>query len=1057
MKKRLDRGITLLIGSMLLLLFQPVNAYVTLIGNGTFPGTQNGTTFALAGNGILTAHVYFPNSEPYIGLNAGNGSYAISYGDLRTVTANPYLIPLALDPALNNQAITSLSAVQNSANVYSPTIVALVLGGTSLYAITKKNTTAVQSARFNDPAGNPTGGVVYSQCGYNVVPSAANVVIVPVKIAGTDAGTPFGTGAGGGNGTKTDGISAAYITQTSAGTPVWNYVGANGTANIATPFDLTTTGSYLISDGATPIANINHRCFHYDAIYQRFYVGISGTVAANGGGGVNGLYGIGIYPVTTSGQTVTVGAQLLPCGAATSTAGVVSPAGSIIGFSQAGAATGTFIGDIAVMHTSTGMGYLILSGNTIASGAGTTVVQTVYNQVYAVPLVNGNPANPATGCFANVHSGGRTLLAVAAGDLVTTASLAAVVGGGPLPITNSLLVGQPTPNAIQQISCDGDAVMISTGGSNPANGINESGYWKSQAVFNDLGQIDHWTDWQKIAPNNMGGQSANGVASDGSDPRVDLAHVDGYTGYVVTYNAFSLKANVSQWTKPTTSTPNSQPYLAAAVNNALNDQCYSVLDLNSSTTNWGSATSMRMTLFGGEGKVCFAITGSRSNPAGVTVIGTYTTINSSIADSFYDYTSTQTFYTSSLPTGAGAVVALGWSGWNPNTTTGSTTGFFFAGCAGTAGVAPGLYVYTPSGTLAGVGFNPVILGASAALGGTGAGAMVDLGLVTSAGVAGTGGWTRVNNVSGIPVKIESMGGGLHVLTRSATLDRIYSVSAQNTGLAINTSFVVTASSNTGSLASVQQIYDFVVSVSAASPAGPAATPAVGVEQLLMLTNGGIYTSSSTIGMQSYSGNLNQTAAGWELIDATSPIITRGYFADYLQVPSYNRLPQTFWFANYARSALSNTTEPGTTPTSVYNQNSEYQVSRQGFITAGATGVQFMTNSTTYGELPLPNFNGTTSPTATTAATCYQNFPVLARCFYNDGVRRYFIQKNPADDTAYQVVVLPYNLYDYSIGTSEKKPMQDVVVAQAKAFYWMSLIGDTGQLMMGTSNGVLSLQ
>jgi hypothetical protein len=53
--------------------------------------------------------------------------------------------------------------------------------------------------------------------------------------------------------------------------------------------------------------------------------------------------------------------------------------------------------------------------------------------------------------------------------------------------------------------------------------------------------------------------------------------------------------------------------------------------------------------------------------------------------------------------------------------------------------------------------------------------------------------------------------------------------------------------------------------------------------------------------------------------------------------------------------------------------------------------------------------------------------------------------------------VPYNLYDYGIGTSGKAPLQDAVVVQAGAFYWMSMIGDTGRLMMETSNGVLSLQ
>ncbi len=1027
-----------LIMSALCCVSQKVESYFTLIGNGTVPGTTNGTTFAVGQNGIVTGHTYFPLSEIYLGLFNGNGDYAVCYGALRTAMNNSSLIPLATDPALTNKFILALATVQNSANIDSPTIVALVRNSTVLQAISKINTTAVQSPIPHDPAGNPNGGIVYAHCAYTGLPNLANVTIIPLKVNGAaNAGVPFGAGAGGTTGTNTDGISAAYVTQTSAGAPVWDYVGANGTTNVATPFDLTATGSYLIPNGNTLITGLTGSNFHVDAAFQRFYVTIQATVVDNADGLTKGLYGVGIYPITTNGQTVTVGPQLAPCGSTDT----VSVNNSIIGYKQNAAATTSAVNDIAVMHTSTGMGYLILNGNTIAANTVANAQQIVANQVYAVPLVNGDPGNPAVGCFANVNSATRTVIATNAGDLITTASPAALVGGtGILPITNSLLNGQTAPNAIQIVSCDGDAVIMATGGSNPASSINEPGLWISRAIFNDFGQIDHWTDWQKVAPNEMGGNSANGVASDGSDPRVTLATVDAYTGYVVTYNAASLKVNASQWTKPITNMPNSQEYLAAAVNNALNDQCYSVLDLNSSVTCWGASNPTVLTLFGGNDTVCFAITGSRgaANPQ---VNGTYTSINNSISNSWYDYTSTATFFTSSLPSGAGAVVALGFSGWNFDTQTGANVGFFFAGCAGTAGTAPGLYVYTNGGN----GFNPLTVGT------TTHSIMADLGLIPIGGAAASGAWTKVTTVTGMPIKIQGEGGRLHVLTRSATGDKIYSCPKQSTVTGLIQNFAITAASGAApvpgspasSLVNVKQIYDFVVSVSAA-PSG--ATPAVGNEQLLMLTSDGMYTSSSTIGMQSYSGNLNQLTAGWQLIDETSAIKTTGYFSNYIQIPAYTRSPQTFCFANYvANPALIN----------VYNQNSEYQISRQSFPSGGVGGT-LHSNAIAYSNLPLPNFNGTTS-LVPTAATSYQNFPVLARCFYNDGVRRYFIQKNPADDSTYQVVVLPYNLYDYGIGTSGKAPMEDTVVVEANAFYWMSMIGDTGRLMMGTSNGVLSLQ
>ncbi len=460
MKNMKQKRLLLLIVSMLCCGPQKLESYFTLLGNGTAPGTTNGTTCTLGLGGLSSSQSFLPTSEGYFGMFGGNGIYAVSYFSFRNAQINPYIIPLAQDPALSNATIISVSAVQNPSDISSPTVVALINADTHFYALSKSNTTAVRSPQFNDPAGNPTAQLLYGQVGYTSLGGAANVLIAPLKVQG-GAGIVWGAGVAGTTGTNTDGISAAFVSQ-SNGNPLWEYVGANGATNIATRFDLTTTGSFLISDGATPITNIQGGSYHYDGAFQRFYVALQATVAANPGH-INGMYAIGIYPVSTSGNKVTVGAQLLPCGTPNTsihgdTAAVVSVPGSIIGFSQNNRETTAFIYDIAVMHTSTGMGYLIVGGNTIDSTGGVNVPQIVANQVYAIPLVNGDPGNPTTGCFANVNSGNRTALAVNAGDLVTTASPAAVVGGGPLPITNSLLAGQPFPNGIQVVSCTGDVV-----------------------------------------------------------------------------------------------------------------------------------------------------------------------------------------------------------------------------------------------------------------------------------------------------------------------------------------------------------------------------------------------------------------------------------------------------------------------------------------------------------------------------------------------------------------------------------------------------------------------
>lgn len=1038
-------------------LFTPAaHAYLTVAGNGTAPTTANGTTFLTAVNQAI---FFRPTGEYYFGLQAGGvaggtGDYAICYGKYRTADTAPTLTKLGTDAAFTTLNVGQLAVVPNSNDATSPTIIAAPGAANvtnDIYAISKTALTAVSpsAAQLNGLGGlgdvTPalTGGI-RALTSSRSASTGANVVFAAVKLNGAGAATPFGAGgnAAGGAGLATDGINAALVTQT-GGTPAFAYVGASG-VNTARAVDCSATGTFALgaAAGVTAMQGVNPP-FCYDEQLGRLYVGIQGQIAAQGGGNTGYIFGVGIYPVTITGTTsVAVGAALQPNGTALS-AIIGLGANTIVGVSStANAIATTNILGLRTMHTSTGMAYLIVNGN---SSQGAVDAVQVSNQIWAVPLVNVGAAVTAdVGCFANVNSGARVLKAGAAGgttDLVVSTSAAAMVGGtGILPVAFGESATTAGGNAVTDMYVDGDAVYVATGIQDPTLATvshrSETGLWKSQCVFNDLGQIDHWTDWQKVAPNDLGGNTAGGTASTGADPRIDFAAVDSYTGHVWAINNTSLKAKVTQWTQPT-GTANSQELLASAVNSALNSQCYSVLDLNASVTGWGASTGTQLTLFGGQEKVCFAITGSRSVLT-TTLNGSYTALNVVMANSAFDYTSASTFITTSLPSGAGAVVALGWSGW----TASGTPGFFLAGCAGTAGTAPGLYAFTPAGT---AGFVPNTAGAGTT--------SIFGGLGYQAGATSTGTWTRIQNVSGMPVKIQSFGGGLHVLTRSATIDRIYSTPIQNTVALLNSSFVVTASSgNTptagstnSDLSAVKQIYDFVVSVSAQATFDPA----IGTQQLMMLTNDGIYTTSSTGGLQAPSANLSQLNAGWVRLDTPSTAVTTlGYFTDYIGYPLYNRLPQSFWFANYAvNPAIAN----------VFNKNIQYQLSRQTIPASNEKAL--IPNSVTFTEDPnnTATFDGAESFNQTTAPTTYPNFRVLYRLFYNDGARRFFIQKNPNDDTKYQVLVLPYNLYDYNITSNSKAAMTDAVVAQAGAFYWMSPVGDTGRLMMGTSSGVISLQ
>jgi len=1023
-------------------LFTPVaHAYLTVVGNGTAPAT-----FVTA---PVNASFYKPTGEYYFGLvndGTATGTYAVCYGNYRTADTAPTLTALANDTAgaLYQKYIDKLAVVPYSTDITSPTIVAVPVAAaansgtaTTAYALTKTYqtagvNTAVTSGTIGDYAAAATGGVramATSRGTTNSATAGDDMVFFAVVANGLGNLTGFGAFPNGdfAPSNTAGAINAALITRNATtGAPVFN-LGANGTAfsNTATTVDFSKSGSFICVPTATDIIvdiEVNdgvNPAFWYDEILGTLYVGGKITYTP-GTAGANGLCSVGVYTVTKGTTGVTISTALRPFGVATNMMAPVATsatANSIVAIkSAAGSNMYAAAYKLRTMHTSTGLPYLIVNGAvdlTVNATGGT-------NQIFALPLVTTAGAAGTVGCFANVNKADHSTLATAALDLTTATSAAALIGQGPL---STAIVNATN---ITDMYVDGDAVYVAVG-TTAASNLTEPGLFKSQAIFNDFGQIANWTAWQKVMPGEMGG---NTTASTGADSRIDFAAVDGYTGHIWVTNKTSLASNVSQWTAPSASLLTTQSGLAAAVNAALpNGLCYSVLDLNTATSGWGATSSTQVTAFGGQGTVCFAITGSSSlkalgdstaNPR-ISLSGSYTSINTQLTTGnlAYDYTNTQTFHSIALPTGAGAVIALGFSGWN-----GTNQGFLLAGCAGTATTAPALYALTADGT---------------------AGLQVQTFGYLNATALTNAAWVKISNVAGMPVKIASLGGGCHVLTRTASLDRVYSCAAVATAALLNTSFVVTASSGNvptagstnSSLASVQQIYDLVVSVSATP-----AVPATGYEQLMIMTNDGVYTTSSLTGMQN---PVDQLQAGWVLIAAPT---TNGLLADYFGQPNYNRFPQTFWYGNWAVNA---------TAAGVYNRYIWQQMSRQDVRNTSTTNN--IASAIAYAADPnvTATYNGATSFNQTSAPTIYATFPVNYRLLYDDGCRRFFVQKNPGNDGLYQVLVLPYNLYDYNITTNGKATMSDAVVAQAGTIYWMGTAGDTGRLLMSTSNGIVSLQ
>ena len=1010
MKRMLRSAGALLVCSALLT--PAAQAYYTVTANGTAPATYSAAP--------QTAMFYKPTGDYFVGtaLTATGPTYTLNYFNYRnSPNAAPAATALGTDASISGLAVGKLTVCPysgSSTGITTPTIVAYITGATTLNAVTKANQTASVTSTVKDAAGAATAGVQALTSG--TLPGTTTDAIFATVLA--NAGTNFGE--------ANSGVAGGLLTQSAAGAAnVQLYNVTTGAAAVTTggvalsgSFALAASSNYARVATATAVA----------AAADAWYDPLIGT--SNGGTlytavqiatpatASTAAFGLGIYHVTAAAPSFTLtqtGIIIDVPGATDQTRMFLAANG------PTATARNVALLKVRTMHTSTGLAYVIFNGGNGAAAA-------VGNLVYAIPVVNGTGTS-ADGLPAKVTSftnGQYTVAAAALADLYASNTIAVQVGNGVLPAAAA--------TAASDMYVDGDTVYVSLDVAPDAT--NEPGMYSSQAVFNSLGQIDHWTDWRKVIPNDMGNSAT------GSNGSVTFGAVDSYTGHVLAIENTAAVAKVTQWTQPT-GTPSSQPLLAAAVNSALSNACYSVFDLNSSTTGWGHTVVQRITAFGGQEKVCFAVTGSSSSAdnAAVIALTTSTGIDAAAAiDTFYAYdnsTANVMFVTTSLPSGAGAVVSLGYSSWDADNTTGTTatSGFFLAGCAGTASTAPALYVFADPTT--GAGVNPR--------------SFTGLGNVYTNYT-----WQKVTNVSGMPVKIMSNGGGLHVLTRTATLDRIYSASKQTTLSGLNNSFIVTASSGAvpiagstaSSLASVKQIYDFVISVSATASNAAIAQP---TEQIMMLTNDGIYTTSSLLGMQAVTSattGLNQLTAGWAKIDATSSVVTNGFFTDYMAQPNYNRNPQTFWFANFAPDAAN---------TSVYNRNIEYQMSRQSFLANNVIGA--LANALTYSEDPsnTATYNIAQSFNQTTAPTIYKTFPVTARLFYSDGARRFFIQKNPSDDTKYQVLALPYNAYDYNITANGKSPMPDTVVAQAGSFYWCREIGSTGRLMMGTSNGVISLQ
>lgn len=237
---------------------------------------------------------------------------------------------------------------------------------------------------------------------------------------------------------------------------------------------------------------------HWDATLGRLFIGLQVTA---GGAGADGARALVVGRVQVTKKKVVINDEtrdslchqliLEPIAPDAVFAGAQN---KIIGAVGAGAQVS--IHQVNSMFTSTNLHYLLVVGGNGAPS------DTTRRSVFALPLVSGvhNPAY--NGTIANKNSDpvdrfataipykflGRnfTTQATTQADMTISTDPAALVGGGELAAGD-----------ITQIFVREDTVFVSVG--EPDSEDQKPGIFYSQAIFDHVGKIKAWTNWQRVA------------------------------------------------------------------------------------------------------------------------------------------------------------------------------------------------------------------------------------------------------------------------------------------------------------------------------------------------------------------------------------------------------------------------------------------------------------------------------------------------------------------------------------------------------------------------------
>ncbi len=533
------------------------------------------------------------------------------------------------------------------------------------------------SGPLNDAAGMPASGTVGL---------AANCAYIFTGVAPS-------TGA---FGTLDSGIAVVCVKENSS-TIVLNQTAAEPGVSTPQAKQLDTTTPQVYINPALPPAIGTAAFLFWSDYLKRLYIGLDIDATTSGAGG-KAVVVARLFNGTLIFSDIAPNAAIDPLGI------------DVVATTDAG---NILIPFVKTMHASTGPSYLIANGGDI------TTIPDALSRISALPLVD-NPndfVNQGTLAKYNAPLVDYKFVTPAAtiGDLAVYNQNPVMVGTGPLPafISTTTSAGAAVVSDIEVI---GDTVYVAIEGVQSYSVDN--GVFYSQAQFDATGKISHWTPWTKRAfpyngfcdPTDCQKQiqsfcepPAPCTSSCCQNMGVAYVAVDAVNGKVWAVNGINNQVvRLTVWDRGSCVSQ-----LPCQVNEALPCGCYSVLDLDQSTTgftegfvsgNMRNTTENRYALFGG----CNSVVFTRVSEAIPT--DNYITLTSpqKIETDFcpiprIDCCTTSTgitnFRVTELPKNSGCVYQLEYSRTG---STAGTTNYFFAG------TNTGLYIFAnPDGS----GFN----------------------------------------------------------------------------------------------------------------------------------------------------------------------------------------------------------------------------------------------------------------------------------------------------------------------------------------------------------------